>query len=178
MLAKKTPLLLLSVPALLIAQNVVAQEASGNDRPVILENLINCGSIEKDKDRLDCYDKNIITFQTAEEQGEIIVEDKEVILKSREEVFGFKSVDNPVFNGDNDANLKEINSVIKSARQSGSRKWVFSLENGSIWQQTEIKRLRSGGPKTGANILIKKASLGGFIAEIDGQRPFRVKRLK
>ncbi len=178
MLAKKKPLFLLVGPAFLIAQNMVAQAASNNEHPVILEDLINCGTIIKDKDRLACYDKNISTFQSAAEQGEIIVEDKEVILKSREEVFGLKSADTRLFNGDNDASLKAINSTIKSAKQLKTRKWIFYLENGSIWQQIEIKRLRSGGPKGGVNILIKKSGFGGFIAKIDGQRPFRVKRLK
>ncbi len=176
MLMKKTSLLSV-LPIFLVTQNANAQSET-NNRPIILENLVNCAIIKNDKDRLACYDQNIITFQTAEEKGEIIVEDKEVILQSREEVFGFKSVDNPVFNGDNDANLNSINSTITSARLSGSRKWLITLGNGSIWQQSEPKRLRSGGPKIGSDILIKKASLGGFIAEIDGQRPFRVKRLK
>ena len=173
-----TQTILFVAGALFLSTNVYAQETTEVERPKILEDLIKCDAITKDKDRLACYDKNIATFKTAEETGEILVADREVVDKAREDIFGLKVSDNPLFNGKNGANINEITSIITSARRlKRSNKWVFTLENGSTWQQTDTKNLRRGA-KEGFDVVIEKASFGGFNAKIKGQKFIKVKRIR
>lgn len=163
--------------SILCIQPVHAQQSENNDRPMLFENLINCSLISVDKERLACFDKNIGPLQTAETQGDIVVEDRIVIEQSREEVFGLKSIDNPVFNGTNEASLQKIESKISSARELSPGQWIISLENNSTWQQTELKPLRRA-PRPGTDVIIEKASFGGFKAFIGDARSIRVKRIR
>ncbi len=175
---RKTPLIIsFAALASIAGPQSNAQDNQNNDDPLILKNLTACGTIENDKKRLACFDENIKTFQSAQETGDIIVADKKVVEKAREDLFGYKTPDNPLFNGKNDSNLKQIESTIKSARKTSTGKWLFVLENDSAWQQTDTRRLRYG-PEKGHSVIIKKASFGGFNANIRDQRFIKVKRVR
>ena len=67
-----------------------------------------------------------------------------------------------------------IESKIASLRQFSGGKWLFVLEDGARWSQTEPARLRS--PKVGDTIRIRKAALGSYLANINGRTAIRVKR--
>lgn len=176
MFNKKTTAALILTPAFFISSNAYAQKSSDEGRPMLLENLVNCSAIQNDNERLICFDKNIGAFQTAEVKGDIIVEERVVIERSREEVFGLSSVDNPVFNGKNEANLQKIESKITFAQKGSTGRWLFILENGSTWRQADISRFRT--PNDGDTIVIEKASFGGFKAFVGKQRSIRVKRIR
>lgn len=177
MLAKKPFSITVATLALVSATQGTAQGDSNTNDPQILKNLTDCGAISSDKKRLACFDENIKTFQSAQEKGDIIVADKKVVEQAREDIFGYQTPDNPLFNGDNDSNLTQIESTIKSARKTRSGKYLFSIENGSVWQQTGTRNLRYK-PEKGHSVIIEKASFGGFNAKIKDQRFIKVKRIK
>ena len=58
----------------------------------------------------------------------------------------------------------------------GDGKWIMVLPDGATWQYAEINRYVE--PTRGDKILIKKAALGSFMANIDGQRAVRVERIR
>ncbi len=162
------------VSIMLISKPSMAQ--LDDNRPDTLNDLIDCRSISDDSKRLACYDNKVGALQTAEESGDIVIADKEVLEKAQEDVFGLKVSDNPLFTGKNGARLNEISSTITSAKLFSRGKWSFTLENGSKWRQTEIVSLRRS-PKAGNNVIIKRASFGGFHAIIEGQRFIKVRRV-
>ena len=56
------------------------------------------------------------------------------------------------------------------------RGWIFRLEDGSLWEQIELRDQLSRDPRAGQPIVIRRAALGSFRAEVDGMRPIRVSR--
>ena len=70
--------------------------------------------------------------------------------------------------------FSEINSKIKSANQHGNGQWTLALYDDSVWVTIEIP---SEPPRTGDNIHVKRAALGSYFANINGQRAVRVHRV-
>jgi hypothetical protein len=101
--------------------------------------------------------------------------------KARKGLFGLTLPDLGLFGG-KDAEEKDpdqegiskIESTIRSAGQNAEGNWVITLEDGAKWVQTEAKSIRT--PKPGQPIRIRKAALGSFFANIDGQTAIRMKR--
>ena len=152
-------------------------QAQPPPRPELLQELVECRGITDDALRLACYDEKVAKFDTAETSGDLLVADREVVIKAREEIFGLSVSDNPLFTGRDGQNLDEITSVIKSVSSGSSGKYIITLENGSIWQQTEIRTTRRG-PRKGDEIVISRGPLGSFRAVIEGRRFVKVIRLR
>lgn len=108
----------------------------------------------------------------------VVIADREQVKEARRGLFGLSLPRIKLFgSGDNDqgANTNQIETTIASIRQLRGGKLVLSLEDGAMWQQTEVKTMRS--PREGQSITIKRAALGSFIAKINGGRSFKVKRI-
>ncbi len=157
------------------APHTAAQEKP--ERPAALSELIECRSITDNTERLACYDAKVAQFDQAESSGELLIAEKKVVDQAREDVFGLKAADNPLFTGKNGAQLSELSSTIKSLSSNRSGKWIFELENGSVWQQTGGK---VGGrrPKVGQNIVISRGPLGSFKAVVENRPFIKVIRLR
>ena len=63
------------------------------------------------------------------------------------------------------------------AYQQGDGKWSLELEDGAVWVQTESATL-GRRPKDGSTVEIRKAAMGSYFINIDGQRAIRAKRVK
>ncbi len=157
--------------------------AASPDKPVeragLYTKLIDCRSIADDGQRLACYDAQVATLETAVAKSEVVVVDKVQIKKARRSLFGLTLPNLAIFGSDKDDGDEEgrtqLESVVASSVQRGDGKWLIILEDGAKWQQTDAQRLRT--PKAGQPVKIRKAAMGSYLANINGQIAIRVMRV-
>ena len=155
--------------------------ASGEEvqRPEVFEKLLGCRNVKDSTERLLCFDKQVAEMDAAASKAELVVVDRGQIRKTRRSLFGLNLPNLGIFGG-GDAERREaeafteIESTISSARISGYR-WLVVLEDGARWIQIDSKSL-TRDPKAGQKIRIRKAALGSFLANIDGQTAIRMHR--
>lgn len=145
--------------------------------PAIYMELVACKNISDSQQRLACYDEKVAALETAQTSKQVVIADREQVKEARKGLFGLSLPRIKLFGGGNDegANISQIESTIVSVRQLRGGKLVLTLEDGAIWQQTEIRTIRR--PRKGDPIVIKRASFGSFKASIKGGRSIRVKRI-
>jgi hypothetical protein len=72
--------------------------------------------------------------------------------------------------------LEQLALRVVSARAVGPGYWRFSMDDGSTWQLTEVRRAFRA-PTSGAHAVIRRGSLGSYFLDVDGQPGIRIKRL-
>lgn len=154
-----------------------AQETP-RERPEALNRVINCRAIQPAEERLACYDREVAAFDTAESSNEVVVMDRQQVRRTRRTLFGLVLPDLGVF-GDNNADPEEavaqIEATIQGANQNALGKWVITLEDGARWIQSDSRNL-ARNPRNGMTIRIRRAAMGSYLANIDGQIAIRVRR--
>lgn len=150
-------------------------------RPEIFVRLLDCRTIADSATRLACYDRQVGAMETASQNDEVVVLDKEELKKTRRSLFGFSLPKLP-FLGERDeqadgakAEFTTIEAKLSAVRNLGYGKWSFRLDDGAEWQTTEAIPTRS--PKTGMAIKIKRASMGSFMGSVNGWPSVRMKRV-
>lgn len=148
-------------------------------RPAIFQKLIDCRGLSDNGQRLACFDAQVALLDEAEAKQEVVVVDKGQIKQAKKSLFGLSVGKLPFFgNKSGDDSSEEgdnyIDSKISGVRMGPSGKWIFTLEDGARWSQTEYDTIRQ--PKNGDAIRIKKTTLGGYMANINGGHGIRVKR--
>ena len=166
---------LLSVAVLLSTAPSRAQTPGTIDeRPELYQDVIDCSSEANDNMRLACYDKSVLKLERATNKSEIVIADRETVREEKKGLFGLTSPSLKLFGDDED--VDEIQGIVQTARLV-NRKWFFSLVDGATWQQIDGRKL-SRYPKKGMEVEIRKAALGSFFANFDGQRAIKVKRVQ
>ena len=164
---------------------------AGAQTPDVLTKLYGCKTITDSAARLACYDENIGVVETAQETGDLIAIDKAGAQEIQRESFGFNipsipklglfkrdKSDAPSVDKDNDG-FETVTLEIKSAKKLANGRHMFTLTNGQVWMQTEAARVPLISKKRTNMMRIKKASLGSFMAQINGAgRGLRVKRVE
>lgn len=153
--------------------------------PAVVQKLLDCRGIADAGQRLACFDAGVAALASGVEKREVLVADKEEVKQARRSLFGLAL---PSFNlfgkGDNDDDDKadargvvtEIEAVLTSARQSRPGFWSFALDDGSRWVMTEGKTIPRD-PRAGMKIRIRRAAVGSYLANVDGQIAVRVRRV-
>ena len=145
-------------------------------RAEVLQKLIDCRAIPSDAERLACYETQTAKIDDAETKRDLVIIDRDQATKARKDGFGLPA--RPLIVGAPPAlgeGVTDVTGKIRSARLLESNRWLLTLEDGARWYQAESKTLRD--PKPGQSVRIRKASLGGFLANIDGQPATRVRRI-
>ncbi|MEO9636038.1 MAG: hypothetical protein ABJF89_12580 [Parasphingorhabdus sp.] len=147
--------------------------------PTIYTDLVACKDVAESMARLACYDEKVAALETAQATNKVVIADREQVREARRGLFGLTLPRIKLFDGDGDegAQIEQVEGVIKSARTIRSGKWLIRLEDGAVWQQTEPARSTMRRPKTGDSIVIKRGSLGSFLAKVNDGRGFKVKRV-
>jgi hypothetical protein len=166
--------------ALLIAASAPALAADKEiKRPEVFDKLVGCRSIPDSAARLACYDAQVARLDEAAAKNEVVVVDRAEVRKARKGLFGLALPDlGGLFKGggDNEAEeITQIESTIKSVSQNQSGKYVFLLEDGARWVQSDTAGMRI--PKPGMAIKIRKAAMGSYFANIADRPGFKVIRL-
>ncbi len=173
-------------PVLLLATAAGAQEQNREERPraAQLQAVYDCRAITDPAERLACFDRQIAALEAAEAARDVAIIDREEVRRTRRGLFGF-SLGNlgSIFGSGDDEDdderaradrVEQIEAVIREVGRNRSGQLVLALDNDQQWVQTDTAGGRS--PRAGQNVVIRRASLGGFIASVEGRAGFRVRR--
>lgn len=177
----------------LIAASLVlgaASAASAADKPsvpppAVVQKLLECRAITDSAQRLACLDTGVAALADAVEKRDVVVADREQVKQARRSLFGITLPSFNLFGSDKDdddkgdddrAALNEIEGTLKSARPGPNRNWRFVLDDDSVWVQTDGKMIPRD-PRAGMKIRIRRAAVGSFLANVDGQIAVRVRRV-
>lgn len=157
------------------AQQTVAVPAS--ERPAALTRLIDCRSVQGEAERLACYDREVAAFQTAEQNNELVVMDRQQVRRTRRTLFGLTLPDLNIFGDDNpdQDGVSVLETTLRAASEDPNGKWILVLEDGARWRQIDSRTLPRE-PRGGHPIRIRRAAMGSYLANIDGQIAIRVRR--
>ena len=170
------PTLTLASLSLLIALPV---QAKNNDAdiagppPPVFQAVLDCKAVSDATARLTCYDKAVSAMDTARATNDLVVTDRATVREAKKGLFGLALPSLKLFSGGKDEEVTEIESKIATFRMASDGFPVFTLSDGARWKQTEG---RNTYPKAGSSIRIRKASLGSYMANVDGQPGVRVVR--
>ncbi|SIO15225.1 hypothetical protein SAMN02745824_3150 [Parasphingorhabdus marina DSM 22363] len=168
----------------MIATPALARDDKEDDAPpAIFQAVIDCKDVSDPTARLACYDEKVAALESAQASKQVVVADREQIKKARRGLFGFSLPKIKLFGGGDDdkdekEEFKELTTKIKSVRQNYRGLYIITIEEGdAVWEQTEKSRY-SVRARSGDEIIIKRASLGSYKANIKGGRAIRVRRVR
>jgi hypothetical protein len=145
-------------------------------RAPTVQAVIDCRKLEDPGQRLACYDKTVAAMTDAEAKGDLVSIDRAQRREARRQAFGFALPSLSFLErGDRPDEFNHIDDTIASAYQNGEGRWVFRMQSGSVWRQTQDEETFRK-PHEGSSARISKASLGSFMMSVDGQPGIRVHR--
>tara|TARA_R110002033_G_scaffold29586_3_gene66181 strand:- start:26 stop:586 length:561 start_codon:yes stop_codon:yes gene_type:complete len=145
--------------------------------PAIYTDLLACKDISDATARLACYDERVAALQTAQSTNQVVIADREQVREARRGLFGLSLPQIKLFGGDESEGVSELSAVVQTAKRARNGKWFFVLEDGAKWIQTDNTRIYPY-PDDGSEIIIKRAALGSFAAQVGGSgRSFKIKRI-
>jgi hypothetical protein len=148
------------------------------ERPEALTRLVGCRAVQSEAERLACYDREVAAFEAAEQSRQLVVMDRQQVRRTRRSLFGLVLPDLDIFGDDNpdeEEGVSALETTLRSARQDAFGKWVLVLEDGARWHQIDSREL-AREPRAGHPIRIRRAAMGSYLANIDGQIAIRVRR--
>jgi len=166
-------------PAALAAAPLAAKNKdTPSAPPPVYHAVIDCRALADAGQRLACFDRTVGAMAAANAQKELVVLDREAVRETRRGLFGFNLPKLKLFGGgdaddERDA-IKEIESTIAGIRTGKDGVPIYTIAEGARWKQTDSRNVY---PKAGDKIRIKRATLGSYMASIDGQAGVRVMRL-
>lgn len=164
-----TAMLLTAVPAL-----AKDKDKEPPPPPPVFQAVVDCKTIADAAQRLACYDRTVEAMATAARERELAVVDRATMREARRGIFGLGLPKLKLFDEDKVEEVTEIDGKIASLRMASDGFPIFVLEDGARWKQTDG---RNTFPKAGQPIHIRKAAMGSFMANVNGQPGVRVIRL-
>lgn len=146
---------------------LAAATAHGNSAERIPAELRSCISLERNTERLACFDRGIAA----------LIDASPAAMPSAETSFGLLAsapAPQAVAAAESREELKSLRARV-TALEGGDGAQVLSLDNGQTWQQL------SGGLlllKVGDEVTIHRAALGSFQMLVPSGRNGKVKRLR
>lgn len=168
-----------AVAGVLTAQPIAAQSdpADAIDTPEVIDKLFECRTITDPDARLACFDREVADVYEAQQSRDLVIADREQVSEARRGLFGLKLPKIKLFGGGGEnEEVNQITATLAEARRLGNGRFVFELEDGARWIQTEDGAGRKRF-KAGDTIIIRKAALGSFKARVNDKNAGRVKRL-
>ena len=160
-----------------VAVPATAQQQQ-QERPPVLTRVVQCRTIASTAERLACYDREVAAMDAAEASRELVVMDRQQVRRARRSLFGLSLPDLGIFGGDeeSDEESARIESTVRSASQTGNGKWIIVLADGARWLQVDSRNLAIE-PRPGHSIRIRRALMGSYLANVNGQVAIRVRRV-
>jgi hypothetical protein len=150
-------------------------QTSGSSGP--FATLTQCRTIGQADSRLNCYDTAVGALETARAEGTVVVLDRAAIQEAQRQSFGFglkfwsPSSGKPAVN-----EIQSLTSTLTTARQvGGSRRWLITLEDGSIWMQADTSTPYV--PRAnGQPVIIQRGAFGSYRMTVGNSSAFAVRR--
>jgi len=113
-------------------------------------------------------------MQQAITNQDLFMVDKERARAAGRSLFGFSV---PNFGGlfGNNGEISQIDGVIKTTGRNSDGGWVITLQDGSVWTQTDDWPGFDARP--GKKVMVKRGLLGSFWLSMPGQNGIKVKRI-
>jgi hypothetical protein len=160
-----------------LALGAALAETAASPLPGAVQRLLDCRGAP-DATRLACYDGAVAEVGKLIASGELVIVDHERVAKVKRQAFGFSLPSLSLFErSDKPQELEQVTSTVTHASMGGDGKWTVALDDGSVWQQTDAGNIAKY-PKKGSRVEIRKASMGSYFMNLDGQRALRVKRVQ
>jgi len=178
----KTAALALAVAALAIAAPVLAQSGRPNtalqERADALKKLSECRQIADPAQRLACYDAAAAAIDSAEQAGDLVVVDRGQVRAAKRSLFGFDTSALNIFDrGAQPEVVDNVTLTVDRAFRGSDGKWVLVMTDGQTWRQIDSEPV-SAPPKRGTKAEVRRAALGSYFMNLDGQRAIRARREK
>lgn len=170
----------IALGAVIFALASSAQAAADAQRPELFRKLVECRQIPDVAARAACYDAQVDSLDRAEKKGEVVIVDRAEVKKARRSLFGLRLPDLSLFGREDarredEAEFRKIEATLKSASMDRNGRWMFELDDGAVWRQSDSESLTRPA-KPGQTINIRKAAMGSYFANVNGQRAIRVRR--
>jgi len=142
--------------------------------PAQVQRLMACRTITAADQRLACYDRETAAMNQAIASQDLVMIDKERAKAAGRSLFGFSI---PNFGGlfGSNGEISQIEGTIKSTSRNADGGWVITLEDGSVWTQTDD--WPGLDARAGKKVNVKRGVLGSFWMSIPGQNGIKVKRI-
>jgi len=170
----------LTLAALAVAGTAIAAPPGSTERAAALKQLSECRAIADSDQRLACYDRAAAAVDSAEQAGDLVVMDRGQVTNAKRSLFGFDTSALNIFDrGDPERRVVVDNVTLTVARayRADGGKWTVIMSDGQVWKQLDNTQLFNP-PKAGDEAKIRKASLGSYFMNIDGQNAIRARREK
>lgn len=112
-------------------------------------------------------------MEQAIRSGELMLVERVRVQEERKSQFGLPDPGTDLLGAKEAA---EISGVIREVRSTANG-WVVTLEDNTIWQQTDAKPVAID-PRVGIEVTIKRAALGSYRLVLSPHASFKVKRLR
>lgn len=167
-----------TVLAMMAGCLVAASAQAAKPAPIapVVQEVIDCRKLEDTTARLACYDKAVDGMAKADANGDLITVDRQQREALRHQAFGLSLPSLLIFErGAKSDDINRITATVKSAAQDAYGNWTIVLEDGATWRQIEAADVFRP-PHPGSTVAIRRASLGSYFMNIDGQIAIRVRR--
>jgi hypothetical protein len=155
---------------------VVAGQAMAARPPApAVQAVIDCRKIVDGAQRLACYDHAADALTSAQTSGDLVTLDRQQRQTVRRQAFGFQLPSLAMLSGAGEGELSHVEDTIAAAWQAPDGRWMFRMQDGAVWRQTDEYMLYRE-PHAGSTAVIKRAALGGYMMNVDGQPEVRVHR--
>lgn len=161
-----------------LAAAPAAAQRPGQERPEVLNRVVQCRAIAAEAERLACYDREVGALDQASATGELVAMDRSQVRRTRRSLFGLTVPNLGIFGDDNDdeEEASRIESTVRSASMNANGKWIIEIADGARWIQTDSRSL-SFPPRSGQPIRIRRAALGSYLANVNNQTAIRMRRI-
>lgn len=167
------PFILLALPAV-----APAQDTGGATRGVDMFNQ--CAEVANDAERLACFDRVTREMRAATRpSGSAATSTRPITpqqsAQREREDFGLDPA-KVKQQSSQPKPIKQIRARLAAAKVVGPGYWTFLLDDGAIWQMSELER-NFQPPRPGETVRVRRGVLGGFLLDTGRQTPVRVKRI-
>jgi len=167
-------IVLVAAGALIGVGPAAAKRPVETGTPAQVQKLMACRSITAAEERLACYDRETAAMNQALASKDLVMIDKEKARAAGRSLFGFSIPDfGGLFGGGGE--ISQIDGTIRSAGRNQDGGWVITLQDGSVWSQTDD--WPGLDPRPGKKVVVKRGLMGSFWLSIPGQNGIKVKRV-
>ena len=157
-----------------------AAPASPVTGATLLRDLTRCRDVAEPAARLACFERGVSALETAERNRDVRLIDRETVNRTQRELFGLPYGRGIVDDGDGEVagrlndRIEELSSTLRGLERDRYGKYIFDLENGQRWIQTDTVGGR--GPRTGEAVRVRRGVLGSYILTVGRGPGMRVRR--
>lgn len=137
--------------------------------------LESCQRIVEPEGRLRCFDEAVGRLLQAQRSGDLSLISRRQAREARRSLFGFSVPKLPFLGGDEGDGAGELTATVQGVRAAPDGRYRVRLEDGAVWETVERPR-QGEGPRQGSTVRIRKAALGSYLMNIDGNRAIRARR--